>query len=74
MSIAENELSTNSNDIDVKWEKYEYTQVGRKRKLVLVQKLTKPGEMFDYFKHILEQFPTHQFRATWQNEQFKLLK
>ena len=29
--------------------------------------------MFRYFKHLLVGFPAHQFRASWQHEQFKQL-
>jgi hypothetical protein len=36
-----------------------------KRRLTLVRKVTKVGEMFDYFKTLLETFPAHQHRANW---------
>ena len=54
--------------------KYEYTKGGRQAQTGPCSKTTKPGDMFNYFKKILEHFPSHQFRATWQNEQFKQIK
>ncbi|CAC5374365.1 unnamed protein product [Mytilus coruscus] len=41
---------------------------------MLVNKTTKPDELFNYFKDILKTFPSHQFRANWQNKQFQRLK
>lgn len=34
-------------------------------------KTTKAGEMFVYFKTLLDSFPGHQFHAKWQQEQMK---
>ncbi|CAC5398871.1 unnamed protein product [Mytilus coruscus] len=45
-----------------------------KRKLTLVRKCSKPSEMFAHFKHVLDDFAGHQFRAYWQNAQLKSLK
>ena len=41
--------------------------------ITLVKKVTKVGEMFDYFKTLLETFPAHQHRANWQSTQMKSL-
>ncbi|CAG2202023.1 unnamed protein product [Mytilus edulis] len=72
------ELDTSELAPDIKWERYEYVNIKTKgssrRKLMLISKTTKPGEMFTYFKDILKTFPSHQFRANWQNKQFKMLK
>ena len=63
----------------IKWERFEYIICGKdssgkdKKRLQIVQKETKPSEMFRYFKHLLVGFPAHQFRASWQHEQFKQL-
>ncbi|CAG2203707.1 unnamed protein product [Mytilus edulis] len=38
---------------------------------MLVSKKTKPGEMFNHFKSLLENFPAHQNRANWQSEQYR---
>lgn len=57
----------------VKWEKFEYIDLGEKRKLKLVQKETSPAEMFAHFLALLETFPAHQFRAQWQHKQMKNL-
>ena len=63
----------------VKWEKFEYVVCGKdtngkdKKRLRIVSKETSPGEMFKYFKSLLQGFPAHQFRASWQHQQFKEL-
>ena len=66
------------NGPDVKWMRYEYVDVKikktTKRKLCLVQKNTKPGEMFTYFSDILSKFSAHVFRSKWQALQLKTLK
>ncbi|KAJ8307378.1 hypothetical protein KUTeg_015462 [Tegillarca granosa] len=77
-------LQPEENDISddapkVQWNKYEYVEINGKkgkqiRKLTLVNKETKPAEMFSYLKEILATFPSHQFRATWQNSQLKHLQ
>ena len=38
---------------------------------MLVKKCTKPGYMIEYFRKLLETFPSHNFRAKWQNQQLK---
>ena len=62
----------------ITWERYEYIEIqsknGTKKKLTLVKKKTPMPEMFDYFLKLLHDFPPHQFRATWQNEQLNPLK
>lgn len=40
---------------------------------MLVQKISKPGEMISYFLKLLDKFPSHMFRAKWQNTQLKSL-
>ena len=37
----------------------------------IVDKLTSPGEMFLCLKKLLETYPSHQFRANWQNQQLR---
>ena len=60
----------------VTWEKYEYQSIKHKdgtniRKLILVKKTTAPKDMFMFFKHLIETFPAHEFRAKWQLKQLK---
>jgi len=59
----------------VKWERFEYVSIAtdgeEKRRLKIVTKHSKAGEMFAYFKTLLDSFPAHQFRAKWQQEQMK---
>ncbi|CAG2200525.1 unnamed protein product [Mytilus edulis] len=62
----------------VKWEKFENVSVNVKgnktiKKLMLVKKESQVGELFSYFRKLIETFPVHQHRATWQNEQFQNL-
>ena len=77
-------ISNKENDITetapiVKWRKFEYVVIGvnsdnsEKKKLQLVDKLTPPGEMFLHFKNLLQRYPSHQFRANWQNQQLREL-
>lgn len=40
---------------------------------MLVEKISKPGEMISYFLKLLDKFPSHMFRAKWQNTQLKSL-
>jgi hypothetical protein len=56
-----------SSAADVEWQRYEYVNenpkdTATKRRLTLVEKVTKVGEMFDYFKTRLETCPAHQHR------------
>ena len=44
-----------------------------KRRLHLIEKETRPREMFNCFKELLESFPSHRFWTTWQNDQMKNL-
>ena len=67
-----------SSAADVEWQRYEYVNenpkgTATKRRLTLVKKVTKVGEMFDYFKTLLETFPAHQHRANWQSTRMKFL-
>lgn len=62
----------------VKWEKFENVSVNVKgnktiKKLMLVKKESQVGELFSYFRKLIETFPVHQHRASWQNEQFQKL-
>ena len=40
---------------------------------MLVQKISKPGEMISYILKLLDKFSSHMFRAKWQNTQLKSL-
>ena len=67
-----------SSAADVEWQRYEYVNenpkgTATKRRLTLVRKVTKVGEMFVYFKTLLETFPAHQHCANWQSTQMKSL-
>ncbi|VDI71490.1 Hypothetical predicted protein [Mytilus galloprovincialis] len=62
----------------VKWEQFENVNVNVKgnktiKKLMLVKKESQVGELFSYFRKLIETFPVHQHRASWQNEQFQKL-
>jgi hypothetical protein len=61
----------------VNWKRFEYVEIktknGVKKKLTLVDKTTKPGEMITYLKKVLEFFPGHHFRSKWQTDQLKHL-
>lgn len=69
------ELSKADDVPDLKWKKFEYidnkTKHGMKKKLTLVDKTTKPGEMIDNVRKVLQFFPGHNFRAKWQTDQLK---
>ena len=71
------ETSVNSDSLDVNWKCFEYidikTKTGLRKKLMLVQKISKPGEMISYFLKLLDKFPSHMLRAKWQNTQLKSL-
>ena len=78
LHLMSEETATSDQCDDVNWECYEYIDMKIKgdktiRKLQLVKKTTKPGVMFAYFIKLLETFPSHQFRATWQSDQLKHL-
>ncbi|CAC5406462.1 unnamed protein product [Mytilus coruscus] len=76
--LMQEELDNSESSPDVKLERYEYVNINTKgsscRKLMLINKTTKSGEIFNYFKDILKTFPSHQFRANWQNKQFQILE
>jgi len=74
VQFSEKELTDYPNSPTVHWECYEYITTKNKRKLTLVRKCTKPFEMFNYFRKVLDNFAGHQFRAFWQNSQLKCLK
>ena len=68
------EEDTSQSAIEVKWERFEYVSIsneGEKRRLKIVTKTLKAGEMFAYFKTLLELFKAHQFGAKWQKDQMK---
>lgn len=76
LSFYSDELDKTTNGRNVKWEKFEYTKIKVKgvktrSKLLLVTKETKSGEMFDHLKSLLETFLFNQFRANWQNKQYR---
>ena len=69
-TLMPEEEDTSQTSSDVKWERFEYVTIGEdKRRLKIVTKITKAGEMFSYLKQLLDSFPGHQFRAKWQQEQ-----
>ncbi|CAG2208954.1 unnamed protein product [Mytilus edulis] len=74
LDFSDQELSDHPEAPTVSWKEYEYITVHNKRKLTLVRKCSKPSEMFAHFKHVLDHFAGHQFRAYWQNAQLKSLK
>jgi len=60
------------------WQKYESIGAGRNdrqgreiKKLRMMSVNTTRFEFWSYFKDILQEFPIHQFQATWQKEQLK---
>ncbi|CAC5373812.1 unnamed protein product [Mytilus coruscus] len=74
LKFTDEELNVSDDAPNVSWERYEYIFVNSKKKLTLVRKCTKPGDMFNYFRELLDKFAGHQFRAQWQNAQLKCLK
>ena len=78
LKFSMDETEKISSAADVEWQRYEYVNenpkgTATKRRLTLVKKVTKVGEMFDYFKTLLETFPAHQHRANWQSTQMESL-
>jgi hypothetical protein len=77
--ILDEENDTTETAPIVKWQKFEYVVIGvnadnsEKKKLKLVDKSTTPGEMFSCLKNLLQTYPSHQFRANWQNQQLREL-
>ena len=76
IKFSEHELSTCNESPDVKWKILEYidnkTKHGTKKKLMLVDKTTKAGDMIKYFiKNLV--FVGHNFRSKWQTHQLKYL-
>jgi hypothetical protein len=68
IKFSEHELSTCNESPDVKWKKIEYidikTKYGTKKKLMLVDKTTKAGDMIKYFiKKKLHSFVGHNVRS-----------
>lgn len=57
--LGPEELSKDENS-KVKWSRFEYVQIGDKRRLKLVEKETSPFEMFTYFETLLKSFPMHR--------------
>ena len=75
VKLTPQEEDTSQFALDVKWERFEYVSIvtdgDETRRLKIVTKISKAGEMFAYFKTLLDSFPAHQFRANWQQEQMK---
>ena len=72
--LLPDELDITPNAPKVRWQRFEYVNMKladgqEKRKLQLVTKETAPGELFQFLKSLLKDFPSHQFRASWQHEQ-----
>jgi hypothetical protein len=62
LKFSMDETEKISSAADVEWQRYEYVNenpkgTATKRRLTLVKKVTKVGEIFDYFKTLLEKFP-----------------
>lgn len=69
-----------SEDGQVTWRRYEYVPTGKffpngqeKKKITLVNKVTPPAQLFEYFISLVEDFPYHCFMASWQRKQFNTL-
>lgn len=77
LELLKEEMDTSQSAEKVTWQKYEYNTVSTNgkdlRKLRLVTVNSTVGELFTYFMHLLEKFPAHQHRASWQHGQFKSL-
>ncbi|CAG2186912.1 unnamed protein product [Mytilus edulis] len=69
------ENDTTDEAIEVTWEKFEYVNVCTKGNLkkMPVKKPTKIGTLFKFLLELLSTFPSHQFRAAWQNQQLKAI-
>ena len=59
-----------------KWKRFDYVLTGKvkasgepQKKIPLVQKETSPTELFQYFIHLLEDYPYLEFMAIWQRKQ-----
>ena len=60
---------------EVTWKRYDYVPTGKltaggkeMTKITLLEKCTRPKELFDYFIQFLGQFPYYSFLAKWQHE------
>ena len=78
LQLLEEEIDTTPNAPKVKWERFEYVNIQQadgqeKRKMQLVLKGTGPADLFKHLKELLNSFPSHQFRASWQHEQLERL-
>ena len=75
LQLMPQEVDTSDSASQVKWERFQYMDVAtegdEKRPLKIVTKISKVGEMFSYFKSLLDTFQGHQFCANWQQEQMK---
>ena len=75
LKLMPEEEDTSPSASKVNWQRFEYvaltTEKEEKRRLKIVTKNTTAGEMFGYFKVLLDSFTAHQFRAKWQLEQMK---
>lgn len=57
----------------VKWQKFDYVEIGEKRRLQLVEMETFPGEMVFTFTELLQTFVAHRFCTKWQHEHLQNL-
>ena len=80
LALSPVELDFSENAPLVKWQCYGYVEVGEKedgekiKKLTLVNKETKPGELYNYLKDLIRDYPYHDFMAHWQKEQYDILR
>lgn len=72
LNLMQEEMDESENAPNIIWEKYDNREIkcknNTRKRLVLVQKESKPKEVFEYLRHLLETFPLHQFRSLWQNK------
>lgn len=78
LELLKEEMDTSDTAPLVKWERFEKVDMkvkGNKviKKLTLVRKETKVGELFEHFVELLKSFPLHQHRASWQSKHFQSL-
>ncbi len=80
LSLSPVELDFSENAPLIKWQCYGYVEVGEKedgekiKKLTLINKETKPGELYNYLKDLIRDYPYHDFMAHWQKEQYDILR
>ncbi len=80
LALSNLEMDTSEVAPLVTWQCYGYVNVGQKedgspiRKLTLINKETKPGELFQYLIDLVKEYPYHDFMARWQREQYDILR